>query len=346
MHGFAQFLGFGLDFLYARLCYYLSMKTLRQYIQHARETGTAIGHFNISNIEALNGIVRAAQKLNVPVVIGVSEGERDFIGVHQVSALVRSLRKNLNHPIFLNADHTYSFERVKEAIDAGFDMVITDHAGTDIQENIKLTRQAVQYAKEVIERRGGGQVSTQAGEHGNFAGAGLDESGFPAEILVEAEIGYIGKSSKVLDGVPSEIPLDEHGNIALSALTTAEDASTFVRETGIDLLAPAVGNLHGIVKNAQPKLNIGRIAEIVASTDAPLVLHGASGIGNDELAAAVEAGISMVHYNTELRIAYRDALKDSLAQNPNEVAPYKFLASSVDAVERVVEEKLRVMNKM
>jgi fructose-bisphosphate aldolase class II len=311
------------------------MKTLRQYIQEAREKGIAIGHFNISNIEALNGIVRAAQKLNVPVVIGVSEGERDFIGVHQVSALVRSLRQKLNHPIFLNADHTYSFERVKEAIDAGFDMVITDHAGTDMQANIDFTRQAVQYAKEVNERHSGAT-----------SGATNPTLGFPTEVLVEAEIGYIGKSSKVLDGVPAEIPLDENGNIALSALTSAEEASTFVRETGIDLLAPAVGNIHGIVKNAQPKLNIARIAEIAASTDAPLVLHGASGIGNDELAAAVEAGISMVHYNTELRVAYRDAIRDSLAQNPNEVAPYKFLASSVDAVERVVEEKLRVMNKM
>lgn len=308
------------------------MKTLRQYIQQARETGTAIGHFNISNVEALNGIVRAAQKLNVPVVIGVSEGERDFIGVHQVSALVRSLRQKLNHPIFLNADHTYSFERVKEAIDAGFDMVITDHAGTDIQENIDFTRQAVQYAKEVNERR-----TTDSQK---------DTLGFPTEVLVEAEIGYIGKSSKVLDGVPAEIPLDENGNIALSALTTPEDAAMFVRETGINLLAPAVGNIHGIVKNAQPKLNIARITEIAASTDVPLVLHGASGIGNDELAAAVEAGISMVHYNTELRVAYRDALRDSLTQNPNEVAPYKFLASSVEAVEKVVEEKLRVMNKM
>lgn len=305
------------------------MKTLRQHIQEAREKGIAIGHFNISNIEALHGIVSAATKLNVPVVIGVSEGERDFIGVHEISALVRTLRQKLNHPIFLNADHTYSFERVKEAIDAGFDMVITDHAGTDMQENIALTRQAVQYAKEASEQRVVGQ-----------------RSDFPIDVLVEAEIGYIGKSSKVLDGVPAEIPLDENGNISLEALTTAEDAAMFVRETGIDLLAPAVGNIHGIVKNAQPKLNIARIAEIVASTDAPLVLHGASGIGNDELAAAVGAGISMVHYNTELRVAYRDALKKSLEENPNEVAPYKFLASAVLAVEQVVEEKLRVMNKI
>lgn len=310
------------------------MKTLRQYIHEAKEKGIAIGHFNISNIEALNGIVRAATKLNVPVIIGVSEGERDFIGVHQVSALVRSLRKNLNHPIFLNADHTYSIERVKEAIDAGFDMVITDHAGTDMDANIAYTREAVQYAKEVSMRR--------------LVGVNIsdEDSDFTKDVLVEAEIGYIGKSSKVMDGVPSEIPLDENGNIALSALTTAEDASRFVRETGIDLLAPAVGNIHGIVKGAQPKLNIARIIEIAGSTDVPLVLHGASGIGNDELSAAVKAGISMVHYNTELRVAYRDAVRESLAQSPNEVAPYKFLASSVDAVEKVVTEKLKIMNQI
>lgn len=308
------------------------MKTLREYLHEAREKGVAIGHFNISNLEALHGIVRASRKLNVPVVIGVSEGERDFIGVRQVAALVRSLRDEFQHPIFLNADHTYSFERVKEAIDSGFDMVITDHAGSDIQANISYTRDAVQYAKDINQKRKESVVKGQ--------------EGFPVDVLVEAEIGYIGKSSKVLDGVPAEIPLDEHGNIALSALTTAEDAALFVRETGVDALAPAVGNIHGIVKNAQPKLHIARIAEIAASTDAPLVLHGASGIGNDELRAAVSAGISMVHYNTELRVAYRDALKSSLDTNPNEVAPYKFLASSIEAVEKVVEEKLRIMNNI
>ncbi len=308
------------------------MKTLRQYIHEAREAGKAIGHFNISNLEALNGIVRAAQKLNVPVVIGVSEGERDFAGIHQVSALVRSLREKLDHPIFLNADHTYSFERVKEAIDAGFDMIITDHAGVTLDDNIPLTRKVVEYAKEVNAKRASGK---DAGS-----------SGFPSEVLVEAEIGYIGKSSKVMEGMPDGIPLDANGNVDMSALTTAEDAARFVRETDIDLLAPAVGNIHGIIKNGNPKLNIARIAEIAASTEAPLVLHGASGIGNDELKAAVEAGISMVHYNTELRVAYRDALKKSLEENPDEVAPYKFLASAVDAVEKVVEEKLRIMNRL
>jgi fructose-bisphosphate aldolase class II len=104
------------------------MKTYREYIEDAKARGVAIGHFNISNIEGLNAIFNTARKLDLPVIIGVSEGERDFIGVKQVRALVTSLREQYNYPIFLNADHTYSFERVKEVIDAGYDSVIFDGA--------------------------------------------------------------------------------------------------------------------------------------------------------------------------------------------------------------------------
>ncbi len=289
----------------------VDMKTLRQYIHDAREKGVAIGHFNISNLETFHAIINAARKLDVPVIIGVSEGEREFTGVPEVVALVRVARENFNQPVFLNADHTYSFEKIKEAIDAGFDMVITDNAKLDMAANIEATRKAVEYAKEVNARDG-------------------------RDVLIEGELGYIGTSSKILDAVPEGVQM-----------TSSEDAAKYVRETGVDLLAPAVGNVHGMVKGGNPKLNIGRIKEIDGSAGVPLVLHGASGIGSDELAAAVKAGVVIVHYNTELRVADRDALKKSLIEtNPDEVAPYKFMASSVEAVEKVVEEKLRIMNNI
>ncbi len=287
------------------------MKTLREYVQAAKENGVAIGHFNISNLESFHGIVNAARKLNVPVIIGVSEGEREFTGVAEVVALVKAVREKYNQPVFLNADHTYAFEKVKEAIEAGFDAVITDNAKLDMAVNIEATRKVVEYVKQVCAETG-------------------------RDILVEGELGYIGTSSKILDAVPDGV-----------AMTSPEDAAKYVRETGVDMLAPAVGNVHGIVKGGNPKINIERIKDIDASAGVPLVLHGASGIGNDELKAAVEAGISIVHYNTELRVAYRDALKKSLLEaNPDEVAPYKFLGLSVEAVERVVEEKLKIMNKL
>jgi len=143
---------------------------LREAIKEAEEKGVAIGHFNVSDSEAVHAIFNAAKKLNVPVIIGVSEGERDFIGVNQVRALIDSLKKEHGYPIYLNADHTYSFERVKEVIDAGFDAVIFDGTKVSAEENVKLAKKSVEYARS----------------------SGKD-------ILVEAELGYIGTSSKLLD---------------------------------------------------------------------------------------------------------------------------------------------------
>src|SRR3989344_2179273 len=143
------------------------MKTLRECVQEAGEKKVAIGHFNISNTEGLWGAFRAAQGLGVPVIIGVSEGERDFIGVRQAVALVKSLRDEYDYPIFINADHTYSFEKVKETVDAGFDSVIFDGAKLSFEENVKITKQCVEYARSVN-----------------------------PEIIVEGELGFIGTSSK------------------------------------------------------------------------------------------------------------------------------------------------------
>ncbi len=293
-----------------------AVPTLREAIQKARSEKKAIGHFNISNLEALHGIYRAAKKLNVPVIIGVSEKERDFVGVGEVVALVREIRENEHFPIYLNADHTYSFERVKEAIDAGFDAAIFDGAQHSFEENVVATKRCVDYARQYTKETG-------------------------RDVLIEAELGYIGVSSKLLDKVPEGVGTDP------ASLTSAEQALQFVQETGVDLFAPAVGNIHGMLKDIpNPRLNIERIAEITATIPQGLVLHGASGILTEDLENAVKAGIAIVHYNTELRVAYKDTLKDTLEKSGDEIAPYKYLEASVEAVEAVVESKLKTMNHM
>jgi len=286
------------------------MKTLRETIKDAEANKVAIGHFNISNIEGLWGIFRAAQALDVPVIIGVSEGERDFVGVRQAAALVKSIREEFDYPIFLNADHSYSFERVKDAVDAGFDAVIFDGAKLPMEENIKITKQCVEYARN----------------------SGRD-------VLVEAELGYIGTSSKLLDEVPEGVSLDQ--------LTTPEDAKRFVEETGVDLFSPSVGNIHGMLKGvSNPELNIERIKEIREAAGVPLVLHGGSGISDDNFTDAIKAGISTVHINTEIRIAYRNAVKKSLQENPDEIAPYRLIKPAVEAVQGVVEKRLRLFSNL
>ena len=284
---------------------------LRSCIKWAKDNKVAIGHFNISGLEVLRAIGVSAKKLGVPVIIGVSEGERDAIGVGMTRAMVTALAKELNHPIFLNADHTYSFEKVKEVIDAGFDAAIIDGAKLPYEENVAMVKQCVEYAQN----------------------SGRD-------VLIEAELGYIGQSSKVMDSLPEGVLLDP------ASLTQPDALAKFVAETGIDLMAPAVGNVHGLIKSGNPRLNIERIGELVKISSAGIVLHGASGIATEDLKAAVEAGVVIVHYNTDLRVAFTDALKKTIASTPDETTPYKILKPASEAVSVVVEEKLKVMNRM
>ena len=287
------------------------MKKLKEYILEAEKEGRAIGHFNISNLETLRGIFNSAKKLDLPVIIGTAEGERKFIGTKQAVALVRSLREEYNYPIFLNADHTYSFEGVKECIDAGYDSVIFDATGMSFEENIKITKKCVDYARSVN-----------------------------PDIIVEAELGFIGSSSKVLDSIPEGVKISEE------FLTKPEEAKRFVEETGIDMLAPAVGNIHGMLKSGvDPALNIKRIAEIKSIVNVPIVLHGASGNSAEDIKNAIKAGVSLIHVNTEIRVAFRKALENELKDKPDEVAPYKYMDKTVSAVEKVIEEKLKLFSE-
>lgn len=287
------------------------MKTLREYIKEAEGAKVAVGHFNISNVEALHGIYNAAKKLNLPVIIGVSEGEEKFIGREEAVALVKTIRERDNYPIFLNADHHASFESVKKCIDAGFDMVIIDCAKLSHEENIKITKECVDYAREVSKKTG-------------------------RDILVESEMGYIGSGSDIKESIPE----------GAGVLTKPEDAKDFVERTGIDLLAPSVGSIHGIIKSGKPHIDTELVKMIKDTVGIPLVLHGGSGLRDVDFTGAIASGISIVHINSEIRLAFRDAVVQSLADQPNEIAPAKILTPAVDAIEKVVEERLKLFNNL
>jgi len=279
---------------------------LRECIQEMEEKKVAIGHFNISDIVGFWAVVGAAKNLNLPVIIGVSEGERDFLGVRQAKALVDTLKAE-ERPVFLNADHTYSVDRVKEIVDAGFDAAIIDGAEKSFEENVAMTKESVTYKNSVR-----------------------------PEMIIEGELGFIGKSSKILDAIP------EGAGFTDEMMTKPEEAREFVEQTGVDLFAPAVGNIHGMVKGGDPKLNIARIREIKEATRMPLVLHGGSGNTDQEFKNAIQAGISIIHINTEIRLAYKQALQKTFSENPDEIAPYKFLRPAISAMQVVVERRLRL----
>lgn len=280
--------------------YNVFMKPLLDLVCEFQADKKAVGHFNVSDSNQLEAVAEAAKETGLPVIAGLSEGEREFFPLAHARSLIVQYRAE-GLPLYLNADHTYSLQKAKEAIDAGVDSIVVDGAKLPFAENAALTRQVVDYGR--------------------------------GKALVEGELGYIGTSSKILDELPEGVTLEN--------LTTAEDAKKFVAETGVDMFAPAVGNVHGILKNAkEPRLQTERIKEIADVVQVPLVLHGASGNTDDDIRAAIAAGIAIVHINTELRVHYRDALQSSLESE--ETTPYKFLAPAVADMKSFIAQKIRL----
>lgn len=286
----------------------MSMK-LKEYLQEAVKNKTAVGHFNVSNLEGVNAIVDVCREVYKPIIVGVSPGESDFIGIGVISDIVKHYRTKYGLPLFLNADHFQDVQLAIYAAEAGFDTVLFDAAQKSFDENIKVTKEITTILKKIN-----------------------------PNILVEGELGYIGVGSVVRESVPEGAVVSE------SQMIKPEEAKRFVEETGVDLIGPGVGNIHGIVKGYKENISFKRIAEIKSATPAFLVLHGASGIENESVKQAIQAGISIVHVNTELRLAWKNALQKSLQDNPDEIAPYKVLKPTVAAIKKVILEKISIFN--
>ncbi len=278
---------------------------LNDYLKQAKEGNYAIGHFNFATEDVLKGIVAATKESGAPcVMVGTSEGEAGFVGMKEAAALVKAMRDDFNYPIFLNADHYKSFEKCKEAIDAGYESIIIDASKLPNKENIVLTKQVVDYCRSVN-----------------------------PDISVEGELGYLKGSSEVQTKI----------EISSADYSKPEEVADFVSRTGVDRMAVVFGNIHGIVTDQEEKLDIEHFSRIVAAEPRPYyVLHGASGLKDEDVAAAIKAGITNVHFNTELRVAYRNEIDKQFHEHPNETTPYKYLGPAVDEVKKLVAAKIRL----
>ncbi len=284
------------------------MKTLRELLGEAQQNKVAIGHFNVSDLAGLKAVFESARELSLPVIVGLSEGERAFMGVRVGASALKALRDEYDYPIFLNADHTHSLASAEEAARAGFDSIVFDRSELPFAENVAETKGAVEILKAIN-----------------------------PSILIEGEIGQIGAGSEI-----HEAPKDLR-------LTTAEEAKEFVSATGIDILAPAVGNTHGmslsmVQGETQKRLNIERIAEIAKATGILMTLHGASGTNDDDLSRAIRAGMTEVHINTEVRLAWRRGLETAFTSDRDQVVPYKLLPAAVSAMKQVVSARLSLFS--
>ena len=283
----------------------------RESMSRARSEHYAIGAFNIDNQETLIAISKAAQKLQAPVMVEVSDGEVKAMGLDNIRDMVDNYKRQFGIEMYINLDHCPTVEDSKRAIEAGYEFIHIDvsqanHDATD-DEIVYATKEIVEYAK--------------------FTGA-----------LVESEPHYFGGSSNVHKEAYDYEDIKK-------TFSTPKGAKQFVEETGIDTFAAAVGNLHG--SYPVPKmLDLGLLERVRASIDCNISLHGGSGTPGHFFEEAVRIGVTKINVNTDLRKAFRDTLEKALRENPDEYAVVKLMPEVFGTVQAVVESKLQSYNSI
>ncbi|HEX8226459.1 MAG TPA: class II fructose-bisphosphate aldolase [Candidatus Saccharimonadales bacterium] len=281
----------------------------RDTMQRARDQHFALGAFNLDNQETLRAVAQAAAKLNAPVLVEISQGEVDFLGLENVRDMVDNYKAILGIEMYINLDHSPTVAAAKAGIDAGYEFIHIDisqaqHDATE-QEIIDATREVVEYAA--------------------MTGA-----------LVESEPHYFGGSSNIHK---EKIDYEE----IKKTFSTPEGAYHFVKSTGIDTYAAAVGNLHG--KYPVPKkLDLDLLQELRDTISCNISLHGGSGTPGHYFIEAVKIGVTKININSDMRYAYRTTLEKALDADPTEYAVVKLMPQVIAAVQEVVESKIRTFN--
>lgn len=282
-----------------------SLNKLNNYLKQARSLSRAIGAFNACNLESLKAIAQAASRLNQPVIIEASSREIDYFGLEELACWLNIWRFRSPVLLFLNLDHACDFEMIIRAIDLNFDLIHFDGSNLDFEENIKMTQKIVARAHQ-------------------------------KNILVEGEFNRIPGQSR---NHPQE-----KLNLKSFAMTDPTQALDFVKRTQIDILAVFIGNVHGVYRQKIP-LNFDLLAKIKKQLPKTyLSLHGGSGIADNHLKKAIKLGINKINVNTELRLAYKQALKKA-CQN-KEWAIYKYMPPVIEAMGKVVEEKIKLFSHL
>jgi fructose-bisphosphate aldolase class II len=278
-------------------------------MQRSRQQHFAVGAFNIDNQETLIAVSRAAQKLGSPVLVEVSDGEVEALGLENIRDMVDNYKAEYGVEMYINLDHSPTVEGCKRAIDAGFEFIHIDisQANHDAshEDILAKTKEVVEYAK--------------------FTGA-----------LVESEPHYFGGSSNLHE---EKIDYEE----IKKTFSTPQSAKEFVDATGIDTFAAAIGNLHG--KYPVPKeLDLELLASIREAIDCQISLHGGSGTPLHYFEDAAKIGVSKINMNSDMRYVFRTTLEKVLADNPKEYAVVKLMPTVYEAVQAVVEEKINAFN--
>ena len=239
---------------------------LKDVLIPAQKGHYAVGLFNTTDSDMLEAVISAAEELRAPVIIGTAEVLLPYGELKLIAPSLLAAAKRATVPVVLHYDHGLTVERCKEALSLGFSSIMFDGSAGDVAENMKVTREMVDYAHSL--------------------GA-----------TVEGEIGHVGEAAKG-DGDVSD------------RYTTVGEARAFLDATGVDALAIAIGTAHGAYKT-KPKLDLDRLTTIRSKIDTPLVLHGGSGLSDDDFRNTIRCGIAKVNIFTDLTLAGDRAMKEA-----------------------------------
>ena len=300
----------------------MALVTSTELFKKAYDGGYAIGAFNVNNMEIIQGIVEAAKEEKSGIILQVSAGARKYASSIYLKKLVEAAIEDSGLDIVLHLDHGDSFEICKKCIDDGFTSVMIDASHHTLEENIRITKEVVDYAH----ARG---------------------------VVVEAELGRLA-------GVEDAINVSKED----ASYTDPDQAVEFVKRTGIDSLAIAIGTSHGAYKfKGEPKLDFERLETITKLLPGfPIVLHGAStvlpefvalcnqyggdipgaqGVPEHMLRQAAKSGVCKINIDTDLRLAMTAAIRQYLAENPTDFDPRKYLGPARSAIKGMVSHKIR-----
>lgn len=281
----------------------MSLVTTKEMLKKAQKGRYAVGAFNANNMEIIQAIIETAEEEKAPAILQASQGAIEYAGLDSIVAMVKVMAEKVTVPIALHLDHGTDYYQNIKCLRAGFTSLMFDGSKLPFEENVKITKKVVEMAH-------------------------------TCDIPVEAELGQIGKMG---DSDEPGVALEK----VKETMADPYEAAKFVELTKIDFLAAAVGTIHGC-RTPFAKLDIPRIEKIRELTDVPLVLHGASGVNDEEVRKGISAGICKINIDTRIRMIFTKKIREIIKMNPQEIDPRKLLGPAREAAKKVIRERMRV----
>ena len=281
----------------------MSLVTSKEMLKKAQKGRYAVGAFNANNMEIIQAIIETAEEEKAPAILQASQGAIEYAGLDSIVAMVKVMAEKVTVPIALHLDHGTDYYQNIKCLRAGFTSLMFDGSKLPFEENVKITKKVVEVAH-------------------------------TCDIPVEAELGQIGKMG---DSDEPGVALEK----VKETMADPYEAAKFVELTKIDFLAAAVGTIHGC-RTPFAKLDIPRIEKIRELTDVPLVLHGASGVNDEEVRKGISAGICKINIDTRIRMIFTKKIRETIKMNPQEIDPRKLLGPAKEAAKEAIRERMRV----